>query len=77
MRNEAVKQKERRMPGIFERFLSIWVMLCIIAGIALGKVASGVSRYLDNLAISPCRVPVASIPIAICLRTQGWFRQPQ
>jgi ACR3 family arsenite transporter len=59
--------KERRGLGFFERYLSIWVILCILAGIVLGKAAPGVSRYLDGLAIYVGEAPVVSIPIAICL----------
>ena len=58
---------ERRMTGVFERFLSVWVVLCIVAGIFLGKTAPGLARYLDGLAISVNGAPVVSIPIAICL----------
>ncbi len=55
------------MTSVFERYLSVWVILCIIAGIVLGKVAPGVSSYLDSLAISVNGAPVVSIPIAVCL----------
>jgi len=53
--------------SLFERFLSVWVILCIFAGILLGKIAPGVSAYLDSLAIYVNDAPVVSIPIAICL----------
>jgi ACR3 family arsenite transporter len=36
-------------------------------GIALGKAAPGVAKYLDSLAINVGEAPVVSIPIAICL----------
>jgi len=55
------------MTSIFERFLSLWVLLCIIAGILLGKIAPGVAQYLDGLAIFVNGAPVVSIPIALCL----------
>ena len=58
---------ERKMTSVFERYLSVWVILCIVAGILLGKVAPGVSRYLDGLAIYVDDAPVVSIPIAVCL----------
>lgn len=51
----------------FEKYLSIWVVLCIIAGIVLGKAAPGVATYLDGLAIFVGDAPVVSIPIAVCL----------
>lgn len=53
--------------GFFERYLTIWVLLCIGAGIGLGKLAPGVARFLDGLSINVSGAPVISIPIAICL----------
>jgi ACR3 family arsenite transporter len=67
MGNEAVLNTDRKMTSIFERFLSLWVALCIIVGILLGKIAPGVAQYLDGLAIYVRGAPVVSIPIAICL----------
>ncbi len=67
MSNEAIQNNDRKMTSVFERFLSLWVLLCIIAGILLGKIAPGVAQYLDGLAIYVKEAPVVSIPIAICL----------
>lgn len=53
--------------GFFERYLTVWVILCIIAGIALGKIAPGIAETLDGMAISVNGAPVVSIPIAVCL----------
>ncbi|MCK5485523.1 MAG: arsenical-resistance protein, partial [Desulfobacterales bacterium] len=53
--------------SLFEKYLSVWVILCIVAGIILGKVAPGFAKYLDGLAIYVGEAPVVSIPIAICL----------
>lgn len=53
--------------GFFERYLTVWVILCIIGGIILGKLAPGVATYLDGLALSVNGAPVVSIPIAVCL----------
>jgi ACR3 family arsenite transporter len=67
MSNAATLNNDRKMTSIFERFLSLWVVLCIIAGILLGKIAPGVAQYLDGMAIYVKGAPVVSIPIAICL----------
>jgi len=67
MRNEAIQNNDRKMTSVFERYLSLWVVLCIIAGILLGKFAPGVAKSLDGLAIYVKGAPVVSIPIAICL----------
>jgi ACR3 family arsenite transporter len=57
----------RKGLSLFEKYLSVWVILCIVAGIILGKVAPGFARYLDGLAIYVGEAPVVSIPIAVCL----------
>ena len=59
--------KETKGLGFFERYLTVWVVLCILAGIVLGKAAPGVARFLDGLAIKVGDAPVVSIPIAVCL----------
>ncbi|SMP50304.1 arsenite transporter, ACR3 family [Neorhodopirellula lusitana] len=53
--------------GFFERYLTVWVGLCIVGGIALGKIAPGLAKSLDAMAIYSGDAPVVSIPIAICL----------
>ncbi len=60
-------QNQAKGLSIFERYLTLWVALCIIGGILLGKVAPGVATYLDSLSINVGGAPVVSIPIAVCL----------
>jgi len=43
------------------------VVLCIIGGIVLGKIAPGLAKTLDGMSIFVNDAPVVSIPIAICL----------
>lgn len=58
---------DRKMTSIFERYLTVWVGLCIIGGIILGKVAPGMAGILDGMSINVGGAPVVSLPIAICL----------
>jgi ACR3 family arsenite transporter len=53
--------------SFFERYLTVWVALCIGAGILLGKVAPDIAQTLDGMAIYVNGAPVVSIPIALCL----------
>ena len=53
--------------GFFERYLTLWVLLCIVAGIALGKLAPGLALMLDRMTVTVDGAPVISVPIAICL----------
>ncbi|MFZ5950108.1 MAG: ACR3 family arsenite efflux transporter [Candidatus Rifleibacteriota bacterium] len=63
----SVETNERQMNSIFERYLTLWVALCIIGGIFLGKIAPDFAKTLDGMAIFVNDAPVVSIPIAICL----------
>ncbi len=53
--------------SIFEKYLTIWVALCIAGGIVIGKIAPGLAQTLDGMAVSVNGAPVVSIPIAVCL----------
>jgi ACR3 family arsenite transporter len=53
--------------SFFEKYLTLWVALCIGAGIVLGKIAPSLAASLDGMAIYVGDAPVVSIPIAICL----------
>lgn len=53
--------------GFFERYLTLWVGLCIGVGILLGVYAPEFAKTLDGMSINVNGAPVVSIPIAICL----------
>ena len=57
----------RKLTNPFERYLTVWVALCIAGGILLGKLAPNLAKTLDGMAIFVNGAPVVSIPIAICL----------
>ncbi len=56
------KQRPARRLGFFERYLTVWVLVCIGAGIGLGKLAPGIANALDRVSVEN-----VSIPIAVCL----------
>ena len=45
--------------SVFERFLTFWVALCIIAGIALGQMLPGVFHVIGDATIAQVNIPVA------------------
>lgn len=45
--------------GIFERYLTVWVGLCIIVGIVLGKLLGSSISVLSEMNISTVNIPVA------------------
>lgn len=53
--------------SLFERYLTLWVLLCVGAGIGLGRLAPQLAQTLDQMSFKVNGAPVISIPIAICL----------
>ena len=45
--------------GTFERYLTVWVALCIVAGIALGAALPGVFHLLGDMKAAEVNIPVA------------------
>src|SRR6266498_2731122 len=44
--------------GFFERWLTLWVFLCIVAGIALGELAPAPAQTLGRLELARVNIPV-------------------
>ena len=44
--------------GFFERWLTLWVALCIVAGILLGQLLPGVVRAMGALEVARVNIPV-------------------
>ncbi|MCW3137081.1 MAG: ACR3 family arsenite efflux transporter [Methanophagales archaeon] len=56
-----IENKERKL-GIWEKYLSLWVIICILAGTIIGRAFPQLSELLAILEVAHI-----SIPIAICL----------
>ena len=44
--------------SVFERYLTVWVLLCIVTGIALGQLMPGVFQAVGRLEIARVNLPV-------------------
>ena len=55
-------EKPKAKLGFFEKYLSLWVILCILAGIGLGRIYPQIAETLAGFSYAQI-----SIPIAICL----------
>ncbi len=58
---------EDQAMGIFSRYLSVWVLLCIVAGIALGAWLPAVFHALGVMEIAHINLPVAFLVWAMIL----------
>ena len=45
--------------NLFERYLTVWVGLCIVVGIGLGELFPGVFQFVGNIEIAHINLPVA------------------
>lgn len=54
-------EKEKKL-SVFEKYLTLWIFLCIGGGILLGRLAPDVAVQLDSL-----QYYQVSIPIAVCM----------
>lgn len=52
-------EKQKKQIGFFEKYLTLWVALCIAAGIAIGHVAGDKIRLVSDLEIYKVNIPVA------------------
>ena len=47
--------------GVFERWLTLWVALCIVAGITLGRLLPAPFHTLGNLTVKQVNLPIAAL----------------
>lgn len=53
--------KESKTEGIssFQKYLSVWVLLCMAVGILIGKFLPAIPTFLDKLSIAGISIPIA------------------
>lgn len=49
----------KKKIGFFEKYLSLWVALCIVLGILIGQFAAGSMEALSNMEVYNVNIPVA------------------
>ncbi len=47
--------------GLFERYLTVWVALCVVVGIILGQLVPGLFHLLGNATVAQVNLPVAAL----------------
>jgi len=53
------KQAAGASMGLFERYLTVWVLLCIVVGIALGSLFPDLFQAISTLEVAKVNLPVA------------------
>ena len=52
---------KQKLPGIsfFEKYLTVWVILCMVAGILIGKYLPGIPNFLGQFEYARVSIPIA------------------
>lgn len=53
-----VKKKSEGI-NFFQKYLTIWVFICMVVGVIIGKLLPTISNALGNLEISGISIPIA------------------
>ncbi|WP_312433528.1 ACR3 family arsenite efflux transporter [Lacrimispora sp.] len=54
-----MKSEKQQGIGFFEKYLTVWVLLCMTAGILIGKFLPGIPSVLEKLQYSGQNLPIA------------------
>jgi len=55
-------EREEAKLGLFEKYLTLWIAICMVVGLLSGRFLPSLGQYLDSLKFAHL-----SIPIGICL----------
>jgi arsenite transporter len=60
---DAITDNRRPAPsfGRFERYLTLWVALCIVAGVVLGRLSPAPFHALGRITAAEVNLPVAAL----------------
>ncbi len=58
MTSEQVSIKREATLGIFERYLTLWIALCIVTGLLIGKFLPQFGQFMDSLKFSKLSIPI-------------------
>jgi len=62
-----MSSKNKKAMGLFARYLTVWVLLCIVAGIGLGSVFPTAFHTLGGMEVAQINLPVAVLIWAMIL----------
>jgi ACR3 family arsenite transporter len=54
-----MKKSQAREIGFFDKFLSLWVALCMVAGVLIGKFLPGIPAFMGQFEYANVSIPIA------------------
>ncbi|MEX0773776.1 MAG: ACR3 family arsenite efflux transporter [Balneolales bacterium] len=55
---DQIKEPPKKQIAFFEKYLSLWVALCILGGILIGNVAGGTMELLSRMELHQVNIPI-------------------
>ena len=65
MSDRVLAEPAKKRLGFLERYLTVWVFLCMVAGVALGRLLPGVTAALSKLEFG--QGSQVNVPIGVLL----------
>ncbi len=59
MNNVFTEVEEKSGISFFEKYLTVWVLLCMAAGMLIGKFLPGVADHLESYQVLNTNIPIA------------------
>ena len=54
-----MKKEKEQSIGIFDKYLTVWVLLCMSAGVLIGKYLPGIPAFLGRFEYAQVSIPIA------------------
>ena len=54
-----MSEKQKLDIGFFDKYLTVWVALCMVAGVMIGKFLPGVPAFLGRFEYAKVSIPIA------------------
>ncbi len=58
MEKESGSRKKEASLGIFEKYLTLWIILCIAAGLLIGRFLPEFGQFVDSLKVRQLSIPI-------------------
>lgn len=58
MRGDKIEKKDTGI-SFFQKYLTVWVILCIVIGILIGKILLAIPEVLGKMEIAGISIPIA------------------
>src|SRR4030043_530307 len=58
MKKEDGSNKKEASLGIFEKYLTLWIILCIAAGLLIGRFLPEFGQFVDSLKFRQLSIPI-------------------